>query len=85
LGIPPKLSESYNEFSADVEKMWHGEMISAIAEEAALSAQKHDDMPLITVIVDGGYQKASHGHNYNSNCGTAVLIGRSKITNLGFI
>lgn len=32
-------------------------------------------IPFITVIVDGGWAKRTYGHSYNSNAGTAVIIG----------
>lgn len=33
------------------------------------------EIPFITVVVDGSWAKRSYGHGYNSNAGSAVIIG----------
>ena len=32
-------------------------------------------MPAITMVVDGGWSKRSHGHSYNVNSGVGVIFG----------
>ena len=45
----------------------------------------HEGVPVITVIVDGGWSKRSHRHSYNVNSGVAIIIGKAtgKIIYLG--
>ena len=44
-------------------------------ELAIPNSQYHHDVPAITVIVDGGWSKRSHGHSYNANSGVGVIFG----------
>lgn len=36
----------------------------------------HQDVPAITVIVDGGWSKRTHKHSYNALSGVGVIIGK---------
>ena len=36
---------------------------------------QHHEIPAISVIVDGGWSKRSHGHSYNANSGVGVIFG----------
>ena len=53
-------------------------MVAAGKEEKALAIARndyHENIPSITVIVDGGWAKRSHKHSYNSLSGVAIIIG----------
>ena len=53
-------------------------MLQAGQEERALAIQNneyHQNVPAITVIVDGGWSKRSHKHSYNANSGVGVIFG----------
>ena len=45
----------------------------------------HQGVPVITVIVDGGWSKRSHKHSYNAKFGVRIIIGKEtgKILYLG--
>ena len=48
-------------------------------EECKLAIQKgeyHQDIPAITVVVDGRWPKRSHKHTYNAKSGVAVIFGQ---------
>jgi hypothetical protein len=77
MNIPIQGRAKSSDFAADVDSIYNDVMQNAVIEEAALSPKDDSGILLLTVIVDGGYQKESHGHNYNSKCGTAVVIGMS--------
>ena len=54
-------------------------MAEAGREEKQLAVDRgdyHEGVPLITVIVDGGWSKRSHRHSYNANSGVAIIIGK---------
>jgi len=42
----------------------------------ALSKSNSDDVPGITVIVDGGWSKHAHKHSYNAKSGVRIIIGK---------
>ena len=35
----------------------------------------HEGVPVITVVVDGGWSKRSHKRSYNTNSGVGVIFG----------
>jgi len=46
-------------------------ILKAGQEEKQIAIQnetQHQEIPAISVIVDGGWSKRSHGHSYNANC-----------------
>jgi len=45
-------------------------------EIAITKGQYHDNIPAITVIVDGGWCKRSHRHSYNALSGVGVIFGK---------
>ena len=34
----------------------------------------HQEIPAISVIVDGGWSKRSHGHSFNANSGVDIVL-----------
>jgi hypothetical protein len=53
-------------------------IVEAGREERRLAEARgdlHNDVPAITVIVDGGWSKRSHKHSYNAKSGVAVIFG----------
>ena len=63
------------------EEVVTSELLAAGEEEKRIPIEKrdyHEDIPSITVIVDGGWSKRSHKHSYNANSGVGLatqLIG----------
>ena len=53
-------------------------MKSAGEEEKVIAiAQKyHQGIPVITVIVDGGWSKCTHKHSYNAKSGVGIIISK---------
>ena len=52
-------------------------MLRAGLEEKQIAIQNktfHQEVPAITVIVDGGWSKRSHKHSYNANSGVGVIF-----------
>ena len=37
----------------------------------------HQNIPAITVILDGGWSKRTHRHNYNAKSGVGIIIGKA--------
>ena len=52
-------------------------MLQAGCEEKQIAIQNnkyHQGIPVITVIVDGGWSKRSHKHSFNANSGVGVIF-----------
>ena len=82
MGIPGLNAHTFSQIESEISLWWKQildkEMIQAGAEEREMAIARHDyheDIPAITVIVDGGWSKRSHKHTYNAAGGTAVIIG----------
>jgi hypothetical protein len=65
-----------------LERKKRDEFIRVAAEEKTKAFETGDiikigteELPFITVVVDGGWAKRSYGHSYSSNAGVAVIIG----------
>ena len=63
-------------------------MKEAAEEEKKLAIARgsyHEDVPAITVIVDGGWSKRTHKHSYNAKSGVGIIVGKQtgKILHLG--
>ncbi|KAI4468265.1 cyclin [Holotrichia oblita] len=59
--------------------LWQ-ELHTAGEEERLLAIEKGhviENVPWITVYLDGGWNKRSYGHSYNAASGVAVIIGRA--------
>ena len=82
LGIPAMSKNSFTNTERGIGEWWKQElelsMIEAGREEKRLAEERgdyHEGVPAITVIVDGGWSKRSHGHSYNAKSGVAIVIG----------
>jgi len=53
------------------------QLLSAGQEEKLAIANNSfdEEVPVITVIVDGGWNKRAHKHSYNAKSGVAVIFG----------
>ena len=54
------------------------QILIAGQKEEELAIQRgsyHNTVPAITVVVDGGWSKRSHGHSYIDNSGVGVIFG----------
>ena len=54
------------------------QLLIAGQKEEELAIQRgsyHNTVPAITVVVDGGWSKRSHGHSYIVNSGVGVILG----------
>ena len=58
---------------------------SAAEKHAIFNGRYHQEVPAITIIVDGGWSKRSHKHLYNAKSRVGIIIGKetSKILYLG--
>ena len=82
IGIPSMSKPTFIEIErllGSAFEIYLGElMLQAGQEEKELAIQNneyHQNMPAITVIVDGGWSKRSHKHSYNANSGVGVIFG----------
>ena len=82
-GVPVMTKTSFIETEKDIGELWKKElkksMLQAGREEKQLAIEKksfHEDVPAITVIVDGGWSKRSHKHSYNAKSGVGIIIGK---------
>ena len=60
-------------------KLLEESMISAGKEEKQIAINKgqyHNNVPAITVIVDGGWSKRTHKHSYNALSCVDVIFGK---------
>ncbi|CAG2228240.1 unnamed protein product [Mytilus edulis] len=63
-------------------------MLEAGQEERQIAIEKgdfHNEIPSITVIMDGGWSKRTHKHSYNALGGVAIIIGKEtkKLLHIG--
>ena len=55
-------------------------MVVAGKEEKQLAEKRgnlHEEIPAITVVVDGGWSKHSHHHSYNAKSGVGIIVGQA--------
>ena len=92
VGVPIMSKSSFIHTERDIGEWWKVQlresMIEAGKEERKLAIERgdyHQDVPAITVYVDGGWSKRSHKHTYNANSGVAIIIGKAtgKLLHLG--
>ena len=45
----------------------------------------HEEIPAITLVVDGGWSKPSRKYSYNANSGVAIIVGKAtgKLLHIG--
>ena len=92
LGVPTMTKKSYITTEKKIGHWWRDlfteSMITAGKEEREIAITDnsyHQGVPVVTVIVDGGWSKSSHKHSYNANSGVAIIIGKAtgKILRMG--
>ncbi len=83
MGVPVMTKASFIATERDIGGCWRQALLSSMAnagqEERRIAIEKgnfHEDVPAITVIVDGGWSKRSHKHSYNAKSGVAIIIGK---------
>ena len=84
LGIPIMNKPCFQKTENDIGKWWSTRlqeaMLDAGREEKRLAEERndyHQEVPAITVIVDGGWSKRSHKHSYNAKSGVGIIIGQA--------
>ena len=82
LGIPVMAKKSFIATEKDIAQQWwlslEASMQEAAKEEKKLAIERgsfHEGIPVITVILDGGWCKRTHKHSYNAKSGVAIIIG----------
>ena len=80
--VPSLSTPSFNDLECDMgaifEEIVTEQLHIAGQKEKELAIQRgsyHNSVPAITVVVDGGWSKRSHGHSYNANSGFGVIFG----------
>ena len=63
-------------------------MVEAGKEEKRLAEESgdyHEEVPAVTVVVDGGWSKRSHRHSYNAKSGVGIIMGKEtgKLLHIG--
>ena len=83
VGIPVMTKASFVHTERDIGELWMRElqelMRQAGREERRIAIEKnsfHEDVPAITVIVDGGWSKRAHKHSYNAKSGVGIILAR---------
>lgn len=83
VGVPSMSKQTFTTteraWSAEMEKQLVMSMKQAGAEEKQTAIEQnrsHHGIPAITVVVDGGWNKRSHKHSYNTKSGVAIIIGK---------
>ena len=92
IGIPGMSKGTFIRIETQIGNKWEDilstEIQKAGEEEKRLAIERKDffqDVPAITVVVDGGWSKRSHKHSYNAKSGVALIIGKetNKLLYLG--
>ena len=80
--VPSLSAPSFINLERDMGTMFEAivteQILTAGQKERELAIQRgsyHNTVPAITVVVDGGWSKRSHGHSYNANSGVGVIFG----------
>jgi hypothetical protein len=83
LGVPVMTKRNYALTESSLGEWWRTQFekscLEAGEEEKRLAVERgdyHQDVPAITVVVDGGWSKRSHKHSYNAKSGVAIIIGQ---------
>ena len=83
LGVPSLLKKAFVSTEKRIGEWWKDllkiSMKQAGEEEKAIAISNghyHQGIPVITVIVDGGWSKRSHKHSYNAKSGVGIIIGK---------
>lgn len=83
LGVPVTSKKTFIETVHDIGEWWRLQlkeaMIAAGKEEKRLAEERgdyHAGIPVITVVVDGGWSKRSHRHSYNAKYAVGIILGK---------
>ena len=83
LGVPVMTKESFVQAERSIGEWWEKElqeaMVEAGKEEKRLAEESgdyHEEVPAVTVVVDGGWSKRSHRHSYNAKSGVGIIMGK---------
>ena len=86
IGFPGMSKGTFIRIETQIGNKWEDilstEIQKAGEEEKRLAIERKDffqDVPAITVVVDGGWSKRSHKHSYNAKSGVALIIGKKPI------
>ena len=74
----PSFIELERTMGAAFEEIVSTKLLIASQVEKQFAIEKgsyHNGIPVITVVVDGGWGKRSHKHSYNANSGVGVIFG----------
>ena len=78
LSTPSFITLEYN-MGTLFEEMVTKQLLTAGQKEKELAIQQSNyndnGVPVITVVVDGGWSMWAHGHSYNANSGVGVIFG----------
>ena len=92
IGVPGLRPNTFTAIEREISTWWKNilmnDMREAAEEEKQIALQKghkHEDVPYITVICDGGWSKRSHKHSYNALGGVAIIVGAEtgKVLHMG--
>ena len=80
LGVPVMTKKYFVQTERSIGEWWKKElqeaMVEAGKEEKRLAEERgdyHEEVPAITVVVDGGWSKRSHRHSYNAKSGVGII------------
>ena len=83
MGVPAMTKASFVAAERHIGKWWWEllqQSMQAAGEEekniAIANNNFHQNVPAITVIVDGGWSKRTNKHNYNAKSGVGIIIGK---------
>ena len=84
MGVPTMTKASFVHSEHHIGGWWwellQGSMKAAGEEEKKIAIANnsyHQNVPAITVIVDGGWSKRTNKHNYNAKSGVEIIIGKA--------
>lgn len=84
MGVPTMTKASFVSTERHIGEWWWEllqESMQAAGEEernmAIANNSFHQNVPAITVILDGGWSKRTHRHNYNAKSGVGIIIGKT--------
>ncbi len=83
VGVPVMTKRSFIQTERDIGEVWKKELLESMTKAgmkekrlAEENGEYYQEIPAITVIVDGGWSKRSHKHSYNANSGVGIIIGK---------
>ena len=94
LGVPTMTKQSFMSAEQRIGEWWRDlfeeSMLEAGREERQIAITNNsyhgpNQIPAVTVVVDGRWSKHSHRHSYNVKSGVAIIIGKAtgKIMHMG--